>query len=134
MPLFASFVHLLANKPMAKWSKASGQSSRGLWVKNRAEMWLFFLSNLEFIPINLIMFQVPPVQFWSPLRSFSLGLIPTVIFEHGQKYLTIIFSNFGHEQQNLNYVLCNYSTFVNINLCNDKVNAKSRSNFMISIR
>ena len=27
---------------MAKWSKASGQSSGGLWVENRAEIWFFF--------------------------------------------------------------------------------------------
>ena len=38
----AIFVYLLATKPMAKWSKASGQSSRGLWVENRAEIWFFF--------------------------------------------------------------------------------------------
>ena len=36
--IFASFVHLLATKPMAKGSKASGQSSGGLWVKNMAEI------------------------------------------------------------------------------------------------
>ena len=33
-----SFVYLLATKPMNKWSKASGQSSEGLWVENRAEI------------------------------------------------------------------------------------------------
>ena len=33
-----SFVYLLATKPMNKWSKASGQSSKGLWVENRAEI------------------------------------------------------------------------------------------------
>ena len=36
--IFASFVHLLATKPMAKWSKESGQSLGGLCVKNRAEI------------------------------------------------------------------------------------------------
>ena len=36
--VFPSFVYFLATKPMAKWSKASGQSSRGLWVENRAEI------------------------------------------------------------------------------------------------
>ena len=36
--IFPSFVHLLATKPMAKLSNASGQSSGGLWVKNRAEI------------------------------------------------------------------------------------------------
>ena len=33
-----SFVYLLATKPINKWSKASGQSSKGLWVENRAEI------------------------------------------------------------------------------------------------
>ena len=37
-----SFVYLLATKPTNKWSKASGQSSEGLWVENRAEIWVFF--------------------------------------------------------------------------------------------
>ena len=36
--IFSSFAHLLATKPMAKWYKASGQSSGGLWLKNRAEI------------------------------------------------------------------------------------------------
>ena len=40
--IFSSFAHLLATKPMAKWYKASGQSSGGLWLKNRAEIWPFF--------------------------------------------------------------------------------------------
>ena len=39
--IFASFVHLLATKPMAKWSKASDQSSGGLQVKNRVERSIF---------------------------------------------------------------------------------------------
>ena len=36
--VFPSFVHLLATKPMVKWSMASGQSSRGVWVENKAEI------------------------------------------------------------------------------------------------
>ena len=36
--VFPSFGYLLATKPMAKWSKASGQSSGGLWDENTAEM------------------------------------------------------------------------------------------------
>ena len=39
--IFSSFVHLLANKPMAKRSKASGASAGGLWVKNRAKNFFF---------------------------------------------------------------------------------------------
>ena len=39
--IFSSFVHLLANKPMAKRSKASGASAGGLWVKNRSKKNLF---------------------------------------------------------------------------------------------
>ena len=39
--IWSSFVHLLANKPMAKRSKASGASAGGLWVKNRAKKNLF---------------------------------------------------------------------------------------------
>ena len=35
--IFPSFVHLLATKPMAKQSRASGQLSGGHWVEYRAE-------------------------------------------------------------------------------------------------
>ena len=35
--IFPSFVHLLAAKPMAEQSRASGQLSGGLWVEYRAE-------------------------------------------------------------------------------------------------
>ena len=35
--IFPSFVHLLATKPMAKQSRASGQLSGGHWVEYRVE-------------------------------------------------------------------------------------------------
>jgi hypothetical protein len=35
--IFPSFVNLLATKPMAKQSRASGQLSGGHWVEYRAE-------------------------------------------------------------------------------------------------
>ena len=35
--IFPSFVHLLATKPMAKHSRASGQLPGGHWVEYRAE-------------------------------------------------------------------------------------------------
>ena len=52
---------------MAKWSKASDQSSGGLWVKNRAEIFVH-VPFCELVPIwslflSIIMFKVPPVQF-----------------------------------------------------------------------
>ena len=36
--VFPSFVYLFATKPLVKQSKASGQSSGGVWVENRAEI------------------------------------------------------------------------------------------------
>ena len=85
--IFPSFVYSLATKPKVKGSRASGQSSEGVGVENRAEIWLFFSfkffkivqffshfcscvflsirANLEFIPINFIGFKVPSAQFWS---------------------------------------------------------------------
>ena len=36
--IFPSFVYLLATKPMAKWYRASEESSGGLWVENKAEI------------------------------------------------------------------------------------------------
>ena len=39
--IFLSFVHLLATKPMVKWSLASALASRQevhIWVENRAEI------------------------------------------------------------------------------------------------
>ena len=79
--IFPSFVHLLATKPTAKQSTASG----GHWVEYRAEFLTLFFSNFQkflkisdsfiffnfpkifgneiFIPINLIIFKAPPVQF-----------------------------------------------------------------------
>ena len=41
--IFPSFVHLLATKPMAKQSRASGTLSEGHWVEYRADFLLFFL-------------------------------------------------------------------------------------------
>ena len=47
-----------ATKPMVKWSMASGQSSRGVWVENRDEIWYFFFqifqncSNFSTIFVN----------------------------------------------------------------------------------
>ncbi len=35
-------MYLLATKPMNKRSKASGQSSEGLWVENRDKIGVFF--------------------------------------------------------------------------------------------
>ena len=68
---------------MVKRSRASGQSSGGVWVEDRAEICFFFFQifqncsifqpllflclfvNLEFIPFNFIGFKIPPAQFWS---------------------------------------------------------------------
>ena len=96
-------MYLLATKPMAKWSKASGQSSGGLWVENRAENRSFFLSNFsKLFNYSAIFVPVPfceLVRIWSsflsillcskylqsnfevpgPCGSLSLGLIPTVV-------------------------------------------------------
>ena len=62
---------------MDKWSKASGQSSGGLWVENRAELvriWSSFLSILLCFKYLQSNFEVP-----GPCKSFSVGLIPTVL-------------------------------------------------------
>jgi hypothetical protein len=71
---------------MAKWSRAPGQFLGGQWVEHKAEIWPFFFqileillffnfpkiwANVEFIPINLIIFKAPPVQIWS---SYCAGL------------------------------------------------------------
>ena len=55
---------------MVKWSRAPGQFLGGQWVEHKAEfseILLFFnfhkiWANVEFIPINLIIFKAPPVQ------------------------------------------------------------------------
>ena len=36
-PIFPSFVHLLSNKPMTKWSRAPGQFLGGQWVEHKDE-------------------------------------------------------------------------------------------------
>ena len=95
-------MYLLATKLTAKWSKASGESSGGLRVENRAEVGFFF----KVFKIVQFFSQFIPVPFcelvriWSsflsillcsnylqynfevpgPLRSISLGLIPTVLY------------------------------------------------------
>ena len=78
--IFPSFVHLLATKPMAKQSRALDQLAGGHLVEEyREEFGFFFPSNFQtvlfffnfpkifgneiFIPINLIIFKGPPVQF-----------------------------------------------------------------------
>ena len=98
--IFSSFVHLLATKPMAKWSQASGQSARGLWGKNRAEICLFLSNLFNFSAIFVLVPFCELVRIWSSFlsilfcskyfqsnfevpalsRSLSLGLIPTVLF------------------------------------------------------
>ena len=81
-------MHLLATKPMAKWSKANNQSLGGLWVKIGLK---FFLSNFSILlNFSAIFVHVPfcdfntiifiNVEVFGPLRSLSIGMIPTVLF------------------------------------------------------
>ena len=96
--IFPSFVHLLANKHMAKQSRASGQLSGGHWVEYRVEFWLFFssifqnfsnfltvLSFLIFLKFSGMRFSFPSIweyskhfqsNFYVPalLASIKLGL------------------------------------------------------------
>ena len=108
--VFPSFMYLLATKPMVKRSRSSGQSSGGLWVENKAEIWFFFLSNFsKLFNFSAIFVPVPfceLVRIWSsflsillcskylqsnfevpgPLRSLSWGLTYTVIPDLKFKY------------------------------------------------
>ena len=47
-PIFPSFVNSLSTKPMAKWSRATGQLSRGQWVEHKA---FFFYQIFKILPI-----------------------------------------------------------------------------------
>ena len=70
---------------MAKWSKASDQSSGGLWVENRAEILLCS----KYLQSN---FEVP-----GPCGSLSLGLIPTVLV---RQKIELVFFIQGYKYHN----------------------------------
>ena len=102
---------------MAKWSRASGQSSGGLWVENRAEIWFDFFFFQIFQPflslclfVNFCESGAHSYHFYgkstsSPILKIgmcwghlsSMGLIPTVLFLKYKKYevrfTTYLFQN-----------------------------------------
>ena len=89
--IFPSFVHLLANKHMAKQSRASGQLSGGHWVEYRVEFWLFFssifqnfsnfltvLSFLIFLKFSGMRFSFPSI--WEYSKHFQSNFyVPAVL-------------------------------------------------------
>ena len=112
-------MYLFATKPINKWSKASGQSSKGLWVENRAEIWVFFFHLFQncsiFQPflllclfVNFCESGVYSYQFYSLLSTSSPILKYGVWEDHWFPLCYVHESKLKHI---LTYLLCNFIVF-----------------------